>query len=357
MPVPVVIGHRGASGELPEHTLAAYALALRQGADGIETDLVMTRDAQLVLRHENELGATTDVARHACFAGRRTTKVIDGQPVTGWFSEDFTLDEIKTLRARERIGEWRPQNRRFDGQFALATLEELLQLHRCAENERCRRAAALGLAAPEPIGLYLELKHPTYFETCGLSMIDTLLGMLPAEDSAAARSGLHIECFETAVLRALAARTRIPLVQLIEAQGAPYDWVAAGKAGTVADLVTPAGLAGIATYAAAIGPEKSLVIGRDARDALGEPTMLVADSHAHGLRVIPWTFRAENVFLPAEARSSAAAADRGDLMQEILRFLSTGIDGFFTDHADIGVRARDAFAAALHTALPPRRSR
>ena len=353
MPMPVVIGHRGASGELPEHTLAAYSLALRQGADALETDLVMTRDGTLVLRHENELGATTDVAQHAGFASRRVTKSIDGRPVTGWFSEDFTLEELKTLRARERIPELRPRNSRFDGQFEVATLRELLQLRRHAERERHSRAATLGMAPPPPIGLYLELKHPTHFAACGLSMIVALLGVLEAEVGPGSEAGLLIECFETGILRALAARTRIPLVQLIEAEGAPYDWVACGAPGVFADLTTPAGLAHIAAYATCIGPEKSLVIGRNERAVLGEPTALVPDSHAQGLRVIPWTFRAENAFLPAEARSSTVAADHGDLVREVLRFLAAGIDGFFTDHPAIGVQARDAFASAAHHTRPP----
>ncbi|MHB1540590.1 MAG: glycerophosphodiester phosphodiesterase family protein [Steroidobacteraceae bacterium] len=354
MSPPVVIGHRGASGELPEHTLAAYSLALRQGADALETDLVMSRDGALVLRHENELGATTDVARHARFASRRVTKTVDGRAVTGWFSEDFTLQELKSLRARERIPELRPGNSRFDGQFELATLRELLRLRRHAERERYTRAAALGLAPPPPIGLYLELKHPTHFAACGLVMIDALLGELEAESGPAPEAGLLIECFETAILRTLAARTRVPLVQLIEAEGAPYDWVARGEPGGFADLITPAGLARIAAYAACIGPEKSLVIGRDGREALGEPTALVPDSHAQGLRVMPWTFRAENAFLPAEARSSAAAAERGDLARELREFLAAGIDGFFTDHPAIGVQARDAFLSGRHTPPPQR---
>lgn len=346
MPMPVVIGHRGASGYLPEHTLAAYYLALQQGADALEPDLVMTRDGVLVARHENELGGTTDVARQPRFASRRVTKRIDGEPVTGWFSEDFTLEELKSLRARERIPALRPHNGRFDGQLEIATLEEILLLREQAGRERAARAAALGRPAPPLIGLYPELKHPSHFAACGLPMAEALLGVLEAHGCAAPEAGVFIESFETGILRTLSALARVPLVQLIEAEGAPYDARAAGEARTFAQLTTPAGLAEVATYAAAVGPEKSLVIARDADGRLARPTRLVADSHAHGLKVIPWTFRAENAFLPAEARTAGPAHERGDLEQEIRRFLTAGIDGFFTDQPDIGVRARDRFMRA-----------
>ena len=344
--MPVVIAHRGASGYLPEHTLAAYYLALQQGADALEPDLVMTRDGVFVARHENELGGTTDVAEHARFAARRVTKRIDDEPVTGWFSEDFTLEELKSLRARERIPALRPHNSRFDGQLEIATLEEILLLREQADRARAARAAALGRPAPPLIGLYPELKHPSHFAACGLPMAEVLLAVLEAHGCAAPAAQVFIESFETGILRTLSALSRVPLVQLIEAEGAPYDARAAGEARTFAQLTTPAGLAEVATYAAAVGPEKSLVIARDAHGRLVHPTRLVADSHAHGLKVIPWTFRAENAFLPAEARTAGAADERGDLEQEIRRFLAAGIDGFFTDQPDIGVRARDGFMRA-----------
>ena len=346
MPMPVVIGHRGASGYLPEHTLAAYYLALQQGADALEPDLVMTRDGVLVARHENELGGTTDVARQPRFASRRVTKRIDGEPVTGWFSEDFTLEELKSLRACERIPALRPHNTRFDGQFEIATLEEILLLRAAADRERRARAAALGLPPAPPVGLYAELKHATHFALCGLPMAEALLGMLEAHSCAAPEAGVFIESFEPGILRTLSGLTPVPLVQLIESEGAPFDARAAGRPLTFADLMTPSGLAEVAAYAAAIGPEKSLVIPRDAAGRLARPTRLVADSHAQGLRVIPWTFRAENAFLPAEARTAGAQSEPGELEQEIGRFLAAGIDGFFTDQPDIGVRARDAFVRA-----------
>lgn len=340
--MPVVIAHRGASGYRPEHTLAAYELALEQGADAIEPDLVMTRDGMFVARHENELGSTTDVARHARFASRRTTKTVDGVAVTGWFTEDFTLEELKSLRARERIAELRPRNTRFDGQFEIATLEEILGLRERVAGERRARAAALGLAPPAPIGLYAELKHPNYFAACGVPMAEALLAVLEAHNCAAPDAGVFVESFEAGVLRTLGALARVPLVQLIDSEE------------TFAERITPAGLAEIATYAACVGPEKSLVIPRDAAGRLTRPTCLIANAHARGLRVIVWTFRAENAFLPAEARSVGAAHARGDMEQEIRRFLAAGIDGFFTDQPDIGAHARDAFSASAAGSAMPR---
>lgn len=346
MQKPTVIGHRGASGYRPEHTLAAYRLALEQGADALEPDLVMTRDGVLVARHENELGGTTDVARHARFASRRTTKVIDAVAVTGWFTEDFTLEELKTLRARERIPDLRPENCRFDGRFEIATLEEILSLREEVGRERLARALSLGLPPPAPIGLYPEIKHPSYFAALGLPMAEPLIETLERHCCRGPEAGVFLQSFEPSILRALSLLTRLPRVQLIEAEGAPADLIDSGDPRAFADLLNPQGLAEVAAYASAIGPEKSLVVARDVRGVLAGPTALVADAHAQGLRVNPWTFRAENAFLPAELRSSARDADRGDLASELGCFLAAGIDGFFTDQPDIGVHARDAFLGA-----------
>jgi glycerophosphoryl diester phosphodiesterase len=349
MQKPTVIGHRGASGYRPEHTLAAYRLALEQGADALEPDLVMTRDGVLVARHENELGGTTDVARHARFASRRTTKVIDAVAVTGWFTEDFTLEELKGLRARERIPDLRPDNCRFDGRFEIATLEEILSLREEVGRGRLARALSLGLPPPAPIGLYPEIKHPSYFATLGLPMAEPLIETLERHGCRGPEAGVFLQSFEPSILRALSLLTRLPRVQLIEAEGVPADLIDSGDPRAFADLLTPQGLAEVAAYASAIGPEKSLVVARDVRGGLAGPTALVADAHAQGLRVNPWTFRAENAFLPAELRSSAKDADRGDLASELGCFLAAGIDGFFTDQPDIGVRARDAFLEACRS--------
>jgi glycerophosphoryl diester phosphodiesterase len=331
---PIVIAHRGASGYAPEHTLASYFIAIEQGADYIEPDLVMTRDGVMVARHENEIGGTTDVAAHREFADRRTTKVVDGTGITGWFTEDFLLAELKTLRARERIPELRPANTRLDGRLEIPTLEEILALAAGVEERRRVRARELGLAPPEPVGVYPETKHPSYFAERGLAMEERLVATLERYGYRGPDGRAFLQSFETGNLKALRQLTQLPLVQLIEASGAPYDLVQRGDSRTYADLVAPKGLEEIAAYASCIGPAKSMIIPRDAEGKLGRPTSLVADAHAVGLGVHPWTFRAEGAFLPSGL----------DLEGELREFLAAGIDGFFTDQADVGVRARDACA-------------
>jgi glycerophosphoryl diester phosphodiesterase len=330
---PIVIAHRGASGYAPEHTLVSYFIAIEQGADYIEPDLVMTRDGVMVARHENEISGTTDVADRRQFADRRTTKVVDGAGVTGWFTEDFSLEELKTLRARERIPELRPANTRLDGGLEIPTLEEILALARGVGERRLVRARELGLPPPEPIGVYPETKHPSYFAELGLAMEERLVATLERYGYRGPDGRAFLQSFETGNLKALHGLTRLPLVQLIDAAGAPYDLVKSGDPRTYADLATPKGLGEIAAYASCIGPAKSLIIPRDAAGKLGRATSLVADAHAAGLGVHPWTFRAESAFLPAGI----------DLEGELREFLATGIDGFFTDQADVGVRARDAY--------------
>ncbi|TXF13773.1 glycerophosphodiester phosphodiesterase [Pelomicrobium methylotrophicum] len=334
---PLVIAHRGASGYLPEHTLAAYAVAIFQGADFIEPDLVMTKDGHLIARHENVLDLTTDVASHPEFAGRRTTKGVDGVAVTGWFSEDFTLAEIKQLRAIERMPGVRPANTRFDRQFEVPTLQEIIDLVQACER-------ALG----RKIGLYPETKHPTYFQRLGLSMEEPLVRILHRNGYQGADGRVFIQSFEVGHLRKLRRMTRIPLVQLLGVGGKPYDVEAAGGSLTYDQMATPGGLADIAAYADGVGPEKShFILAPDAEGKLdpGNATDFVANAHAAGLQVHPYTFRAENRFLPVSLRSSGEPHALGDSEAEIKAFLALGIDGFFTDQADLGVRARDAFVA------------
>lgn len=345
MTLPIVIGHRGASGYVPEHTLASYFLAMQYGADFVEPDLVMSGDGVLIARHENEIGGTTDVAAHAEFSSRRTTRRIDGVSVDGWFTEDFSLAELKRLRVRERIPQLRPANTRFDGQFEIPTLEEIILLVQGVEATRAVRAHALGRPPPARIGIYPETKHPSYFAARGLAMERPLVQLLARHGYEGPAAAIWLQSFEVGNLRALGAMTQLPRVQLIEEGGAPYDFTAAGDVRGYRDLITPSGLAEIAGYAQAIGPSKSLIIPRTAGEQLGAPTRLVADAHEAGLKVHPWTFRAENHFLPAALRSGAAASERGDLTAELLSFLRLGIDGFFTDQPDIGVAARDAFLA------------
>jgi glycerophosphoryl diester phosphodiesterase len=321
-------------------------MAMQLGADYVEPDLVMTRDAVLVARHENEIGGTTDVAHYPEFADRRTTKAIDGVPVTGWFTEDFTLQELKRLRARERIPAVRPGNKRFDGQFQVPTLEEILALVAGAQQQREAAARELGLPRPKPIGVYPETKHPTYFANLGLAMEELLVGTLHRHGYSGPSGLAFIQCFEVSNLKAMRAMTELPIVQLLEAEGAPYDFITRGDPRTYADLITPAGLREIATYANAIGPYKEMALPRRSDGTLGSPTGLIEAAHAHGLQVHAWTFRAENVYLPPDLRRGAADEPDclGDLPTELLHYLRAGLDGFFTDHPDLGARARAAFA-------------
>jgi glycerophosphoryl diester phosphodiesterase len=326
--LPLVIGHRGASGYRPEHTLAAYRLAIAMGADYIEPDLVSTRDHVLVARHENEIGGTTDVAAHPEFAARRTTKTIDGVQVTGWFTEDFTLAELRTLRARERLPDLRPDNTVFDGLYQVPTLQEVIDL--------AKRAG---------VGIYPETKHPTYFDAIGLSLEEPLVATLDANGYRGPRAPVFIQSFETANLKELNRLTRVPLAQLLDATGRPYDFVVAGDPRTYADLATPAGLEEIAGYADGVGVNKNLIVPRDADQNLLDPTSLVRDAHRAGLAVHAWTFRNENNFLPADFRQGNPASPiylgaTGDAPAEYRLFFRLGVDGLFSDNPDTAVASR-----------------
>jgi glycerophosphoryl diester phosphodiesterase len=325
---PLVIGHRGASGYRPEHTLASYRLAIEMGADYIEPDLVSTKDHVLVARHENDITGTTDVAAHPEFADRKTTKTIDGVEHTGWFTEDFTLAELRTLRAVERLPDLRPANTAFNGLYQVPTLQEVIDL--------AKRAG---------VGIYPETKHPTYFDSIGLSLEEPLLATLRANGLDSRKAKVFIQSFETTNLKKLHAETKVPLVQLIDEVGAPYDLVVAGDPRTYADLITPAGLAEIATYADGLGPSKNLIVPRDTVGNLLEPTSLVRDAHRVGLVVHPWTFRRENNFLPVDFRQGDPASPfylgaPGDLPAELRLFFRLGVDGVFSDNPDTAVATR-----------------
>jgi len=327
----LVIGHRGASGYRPEHTLLAYELAIEQGADVIEPDVVPTADGQLVVRHESAITATTDVADHPEFAGRRTTKSIDGREITGWFTEDFTLAELRTLRAVEPMPALRPQNTPFDGQ-PICTLDEVLDLARRSRTRDGR-----------PVGVAPETKHPTYFRSLGLGVEEPLLEALAAHGWTRADDPVVIQSFEVGNLRRLATMTDLPLIQLAHVSGAPFDLQSEGDPRTYADLVSPTGLAEIKTYADQLGLHKDLMIPRDADGRLLEPSPVLADAHEAGLRVTGWTFRRENRFLPLQHRRGETPDAPGDLAAEITTFLAAGMDDFFTDNPDVGVAARAAF--------------
>ncbi|MCS7480847.1 glycerophosphodiester phosphodiesterase [Umezawaea endophytica] len=328
---PLVIGHRGASGYRPEHTLASYELAVRMGADYFEPDLVPTKDGKLVTRHENEIGGTTDVADHPEFAARKTTKTVDGVALTGWFTEDFTLAELKTLRAEERIPQTRPRNTLYDSRYEVATFQEVIDLQRRLSKELRR-----------DIGIYPETKHPTYFQDIGLALEPKLVEALNRNGLNRRDAKVFVQSFEVANLKALNRSLRVPIVQLVNGTGAPYDFVKAGDKRTYDDLVKPAGLKEIASYADGIGPSKDKVIPRDANGFLLAPTTLVADAHAVKLLVHPFTFRNENTFLPADYRTSTDPAAYGRAFDEYAKFFATGIDGLFSDNSDTAVEARSA---------------
>jgi glycerophosphoryl diester phosphodiesterase len=325
----IVIGHRGASGYRPEHTLAAYQLAIELGADYIEPDLVSTRDHVLVVRHENEISGTTDVAGHAEFADRETMKTIDGAPVIGWFTEDFTLAELGTLRARERLPAIRPAGVAFDGRYRIPTFQQVIDL-----------------AKRRHVGIYPETKHPTYFRSIGLPLEEPLVRALDVNGYRGPNASAFVQSFEVGNLKRLRRMTDVPLVQLLDDHGRPRDLVAAGDPRTYADLATPVGLADLAAHVQGIGPSKRLIVPLDASNRRGSPTALVGDAHRAGLLVHPWTFRRENAFLPEDLRrgdpaSPAYLAAVGDLRAELRQFRQLGVDGLFSDNPDLAVAIRD----------------
>lgn len=341
----LVIGHRGASGYRPEHTLASYELAARLGADFLEPDLVATKDGVLVCRHENEISETTDVADHPRFAARRTTKVVDGSAVTGWFTEDFTIAELRTLRAKERLPLVRPGNTLHDGLHRVPTFAELLAL-------RARLSRELG----RTIGVYPETKYPSYFRSLGLALEPRLVRALAAAGLNRRSAPVFVQSFELTNLVDLRVRLglRAPTVLLTTAEGAPFDLRSTGDGRAYADLTSPAGLKALHRNGiGGVGPGKEQVLPRCADGSLGAPTSLVHDAHATGLVVHPYTFRAENRFLPTELRTGTDPDALGRAVDEQVAFLRAGIDGLFTDHPDVGVLARDRFRASAAPAVGP----
>jgi glycerophosphoryl diester phosphodiesterase len=315
-PKPLIIAHRGASGERPEHTLLGYRLAIAEGADFIEPDLVLTKDGHFVVRHENEIAGTTDVAARPEFAARKTTKLVDGQSITGWFTEDFTLAEIKTLRARERLPAIRPGSAKFDGQEHVPTYQEVVDLAK-AESKRLGRT----------IGTYPEMKHPTHFAGLGLPMEQRLADALKAYGLDSKSAPVFVQCFEVAPLKTIGAMTKARRVMLVGSGAAPVD------------VKSAVGIKAIAAFAEGLGPEWPLVI-PTIDGGLGPPTALVADAHAAGLAVHPWTVRAENAFLPPKLRKGTAPADHGDVDAVYRALFDAGVDGLFSDFPGLAVKAR-----------------
>lgn len=329
---PLVIAHRGASGYVPEHTLGAYALAVTMGADYIEPDLVMTKDGHLIARHDNELGLSTDVADHTEFASRYKTQMVDGRQMTGWFTEDFTLEEIKTLRAIERIPTIRPGNARMDKSFDIPTMQEIIDLAKSMEGAYCRE-----------VGVYPELKHPTHFQLLGLAMERPIVDVLHNNGYLGPKAPAYIQSFEVNNLKELKNMTELRLVQLYGASAfQPVDQAYAGTTLTYGAMATAEGLRDVATYAYGVGPDKSYIIPRDANNNLGAVTNFVSNAHAAGLKVHPYTFRSENTYLPAEFRSNSTASDAiGDMWGELEAFIAAGVDGAFVDQPDILALRRD----------------
>ncbi len=353
---PIVIGHRGASGYRPEHTLAAYQLAIEQGAAYIEPDLVSTSDGVLIARHEpmlaifneatNTVGeATTNVAELPQFADRRTTRVLDGVSVNGWWAQDFTLAEVKMLKARERIPAIRPANVAFNDLFEIPTLQEIITLAQT-------QSALLG----RTIGIYPETKHPTFHDAASLSLEEPLVNTLKANGLAGADAPVFIQSFEVANLKEINLRPDIsvPLVQLFGGSGQPYDFTVAGNPTNYDQMATAAGLSQIATYADGVGPNKARVIPVIGGNLSDTPTSFVADAHQVNLLVHPYTYRRENIFLPNQFDSSPDPIAPGNLRGELQAYLNAGIDGFFTDNPDIGTGAVLRFSGeGFFTSIKP----
>lgn len=336
---PVVIGHRGACGYIPEHTLASYALAARMGADYLEPDLVPTRDGVLVARHENRIDDTTDVAAHPELADRRTTKVVDGVEVSGWFTEDLTLAELRTLRARERLPQLRPASTAHDGLFQVPTLEDVLRL-------RVELSAELG----REVGIYPETKHPTYFAELRLPLEQPLVAALEQHGLNRPDAPVVVQSFELANLGELREELglRTPTVFLLSPDGTPADSLARDDGRRdYAWFTRRAGLAElVAAGVTAIGPELTMVLGPGPDGEVGADTGLVRRAHDAGLAVHAYTFRAENAYLYADFRRGEDPVAHGDLQGQVHTFLALGVDGFFTDHPDLGAAAVASFVAS-----------
>jgi len=326
---PLIIGHRGAPGYRPEHSRSSYDLALAMGVDAVEPDIVVSKDGVLVVRHENEISGTTDVADRPEFADRRTTKTVDDAELTGWFTEDFTWDELATLRCRERLPQLRPASASFDDEQPVLRLREVLDLVRDAALEQGRE-----------IGVVLEIKHVTYFAGLGWDVADLVQTELTDAGWADGELPLTIEAFESTVLHRLRERgIRGLYVYLLEAAGRPFDLVAAlGRAApTYKETARPAGLDRLVGVVDGISVDKRMILAPDKLGRVSGPSSVVADAHDRGLRVFTWTCRPENAFLVGQYRRRGGPAAFGDYEAEWGVIRDAGVDGVFVDHADLAV--------------------
>jgi glycerophosphoryl diester phosphodiesterase len=331
---PVLVGHRGSPAYRPEHTLESYALAIELGADIIEPDLVITKDGHLVARHENEIGSTTNVASRVEFASRKTSKIIDGVEITGWFTEDFTLAELKTLFCKERIPMTRPNNTIYNGKFRIPTLQEVIAL---AKNYTSKGRV---------VGIYPETKHPSYFQSIGKPLEPVLVKVLEEHGWNSKSAPVVIQSFEVSNLKALRLETSVFLAQLIgNPNEKPFDFVLKNDSRTYASLVSDVGFNEISSYADGIGIYKEWIIPRTIENEMGNATTVVSMAHKHKLLVHLWTFRPENEFLPIALKKEPKSDGTliGDGVFEILKHLEAGIDGFFTDAVDVGREALKRF--------------
>ena len=340
----IVVGHRGASALRPEHTLVSYQKAIDDGADFIEPDLVSTKDGYLVARHENEIGGTTNVSTLPQFADRKKTKIIDGTSLTGWFTEDFTLSELNQIKARERIPALRPGNTSYNDQFNVPTLDQIIEL---AEKHYQKTGKV--------IGLYIETKHPTYFQQQQLSLEDPLLKTLAKYKYTRDIAPIYLQSFEVSNLKYLKDQLALhktlkhaKIIQLYdEKELRPADFVAQNIATTYADMATAKGLKEVASYANGVGPWKPYIF----NETFTAPSSFVADAHAVNLKVHPYTFRPENNFLAANLKCSTATADAAQrcekgALAEYELFFKAGVDGIFTDDPGLGRKAVDAYLKA-----------
>lgn len=332
----IIVGHRGASALRPEHTLASYQQAIDDGADFIEPDLVSTKDGVLVARHENEISGTTNISTLSQFKDREKTKIIDGTSLKGWFTEDFSYNELQqNVRARERIPEYRAANMQYNDQFSIPTLDEIIEL---AEKNYKKTGKV--------VGLYIETKHPTYFQKNGLAMEDNLLKTLAKYQYSREIAPLYLQSFEVANLKYFKQQLSLhktlknaKIIQLLDSPSAsPADFLESGTKKTYLDLAVASGLKEIASYADGVGPSKTYIFSNTDENST---TTFLQDAHAAGLKVHPYTFRPENGFLPNYDRCSTIASERCPTgsIKELKRFFKAGVDGVFTDDPALGRQA------------------